>query len=168
MNSWGFNLNLITTLESYLTGRKVQYDGELIETELGTPQGSCLSPILWNIYVSDLCKELENMPTSKQRKIDEMLPINKNNLRIKTEPIKKEAKRMKTLFYADDSTTLNNYDDQLKRSWEIYKKWSSRNGIEINTNKSQVLQLKADQRTKDISEEEYRQILPDGPPLVKN
>ena len=57
--------NCLTFFKSYLSNRRqiVVVDGVKSETRdilAGVPQGSRLGPLLWILYVNDLCKNLES------------------------------------------------------------------------------------------------------------
>ena len=60
------NINdiLVEAVMRLLNNSKVRYNDEVIETEVGCPQGSCLSPWLWNLYISELSEELNSIPAS--------------------------------------------------------------------------------------------------------
>ena len=82
---------------------------EHIKTETGVPQGSCISPILFNLYIDDLIKKL-NEETSN-----------------------------KTWAFADDIVVVTENKEQLRKVMEIINQWSSSNSININKAKSGIM-----------------------------
>ena len=51
----GYCPTLVKAVQSLLTGTSITVQGEAINTEKGSPQGSCISPELFSIYIADLC-----------------------------------------------------------------------------------------------------------------
>lgn len=56
----GYSHQLIKAIQNLTNRTWLMYKDKSIEANLGTPQGSCLSPTVWNLYVADLCEELES------------------------------------------------------------------------------------------------------------
>ena len=68
-NNFGITGTVCNWFESYLSGRsqRVSVDGVLSDTcsfhlESGVPQGSCLGPLLFSLYSSELFKVTEKHP----------------------------------------------------------------------------------------------------------
>jgi retron-type reverse transcriptase len=88
MAKGGFSTHLVKAIKNLLTDTYVNYNGIPIETKRGTPQGSCLSPDLWNIYLADLCNEVEGVTTAN---LDNFLRSNT------------PLQGTRALFFADDT-----------------------------------------------------------------
>ena len=101
-----------------------------IPTEKGSPQGSCLSPELFNIYLADLCRQTEGLTTGLA----------------KTYGASKDY-GTRSLYFADDIMIFCHNEDQLIAVWKVIKSWSAKFEIPINYAKSGVLELRVDQRT---------------------
>ena len=59
MTRAGYNKTLVEAIRGLLTDTEIVVNGETIKTLRGTPQGSCLSPDLWNIYIAQLCRDTQ-------------------------------------------------------------------------------------------------------------
>ena len=85
---------------------------ETIHFNSGTPQGSLISPILFDLYINDLLLDLEKDP------------------------------RVITIkAFADDIMTVSFGKTDTLRITEKFLEWSKLNDMEINTKKSQIIQI---------------------------
>jgi ribonuclease HI len=64
LNSLGCPGNYIEILKHFLSSRTINLDGSTKINENGSPQGSCLSPLLWNLIVEGLFKTIKDTDTT--------------------------------------------------------------------------------------------------------
>lgn len=107
----------------------MQYDDEVIPTESGTPQGSCLSSTLWNCYIADLGEQLDKVQSSNLYGF-----LNANS----------RLSKATSRFFADDLMVFCEDKSQLEKAWSIIDRLSQANFIKINRNESAVLELRVD------------------------
>ena len=101
---------------------KVKIGGYLSETfdvNQGVRQGCILSPLLFNIFISDL-PELLDTPENMPAKID-------NN------------KNISCILWADDLVMLSESEDGIRKMLEKLEAFSSKNGLLINEDKSKCM-----------------------------
>ena len=70
----GINNNPLAVLSSFLTGRVCRnfvnsYQGQWLETQLGVPQGSLLSPLIFLVHTSDLTLEEEKAQSCRRCRV---------------------------------------------------------------------------------------------------
>jgi len=117
LNSYGFDDNALTLLESYLTNRKqcVIFDNilsDITELSTGIPQGSILGPILFIIYINDIVNCC-----------DKLTPVT----------------------YADDTTlyfTFTNpreIEQQINHELKKVLEWLQINKLSLNTSKTKMM-----------------------------
>ena len=94
--------NLVEVVMRLLNCSMVTYEGETIDTEVRCPQGSCLSPLLWNLYISQLSQSLNNIPASN---LDNFLNLNPNIRQDQTQ----------SLLFTDDLVVVCHGKDKLNR-----------------------------------------------------
>ena len=87
MLSRGYNPQLVQAIKNLISNTHVIVDGVQVPTQLGTPQGSCLSPTLWSIYIADLTRNVNG--------------IESNNLD-NFAGARNRIKPTRALFFADD------------------------------------------------------------------
>jgi hypothetical protein len=57
------------------------------------------------------------------------------------------VKQLRALFFADDLICYCQNKTQLKLAWNAIKKWSIENKVDVNFNKSAILETRVDNRT---------------------
>ena len=92
-------------LEQIYARLRIRIAKHLIRPNRGVAQGPIISPSLFNIFIEDLSNELQDKAG-----------INIDDL----------------LFYAVDLLTLCASKEQLRKTRQIIKKWSSENGMALN------------------------------------
>ena len=100
-------LNIIKLLFSSI---RLQLGNQQINFNAGTPQGSLISPILFDLYVNDLLVELGQMVTE---------------INVKA--------------FADDIMAICYGREQTKQVIDTVTKWAEFNSMEVNTEKSQIV-----------------------------
>lgn len=138
LNKYGVRGVSCGWLRSYLENRKqmvkIEKDGQLGISEcrdilLGVPQGSILGPVLFLIFVIDLC-----------------------------EIIKKDDEYQSMTGFADDNNLLvgaGNFDMLSERSESVFEKtkeWYVKNGLILNTEKTNIILFKTKQSRKEIND----------------
>lgn len=83
----------------------------------GTPQGSLISPILFNLYVNSLLNELQSK-------------VGMNNVKA----------------FADDIMFITLGINATEQAIQTVYDWAANNRMEVNTKKSQILQLRQSMR----------------------
>ena len=109
---YGFDENALKWMTSYMTGRQqaVCVNGEtssLINIDIGTPQGSRISPLLFCIIMADLSSHIENSTLSNFADDTQSLII-ANNEQALAETVKKESDSVLSFFRGNN--LVNNPD----------------------------------------------------------
>ena len=91
--------------------------GELFDINQGVRQGCVLSPLLFNIFISDLAKELEEL--------DGKMKIN--------------DKEINSIFWADDIIMLADSQEHLQRMLNLLEDYCKKNKLQVNTDKTKTM-----------------------------
>ena len=112
--NYNFNIFLIEKIFDLIKKRKnyikLKDKNIYIEMTNGIPQGSVISPILFNIFINDL-KEYLNLENDFEE----------------------------TLFYADDICIVTNSKKSTKRKITLLEEWMLKNKLNLNKNKTKIL-----------------------------
>ena len=104
----GYDPAIVRAIGNLLSNTTVKYNGHVIPTERGCPQGSCISPDLWAIGMADLCRDLLNITSNESR--EKAVPC----------------------CFADDILLFAHDRSQLTKAWRIIQEWSEQNKVPIN------------------------------------
>ena len=143
LDDMGMPRQMIKMIKNLFTNSKVTIDGQEINTYSSVAQGGCSSPIIWLCYVNDIVIEL-----------NEATAIMDPNTGL---PKKRDKHTISSsYFFADDLVCFCRDHAQLDRVIEILKKWSLKNEIQINFDKSAILVIRKDKRTRKYWLDEYK------------
>ena len=101
--------------QDLLTGRTVRLNQKEYETQRGTPQGGCASPLLWRIGTNDLAEKLN------------------------------KQKRARSTLFADDiamvahGSSETEFQSSLDKAIRVVKEWCDRAGVKLNANKTEAM-----------------------------
>ena len=90
---------------------------EVFEINQGVRQGCVMSPLLFNIFLSDLAKKLDTM--------DDKVKVNDSEI--------------SSLFWADDIVMLSESENGLKGMLKALEEYTSENMLEVNTDKTKIM-----------------------------
>ena len=93
---------------------------EWFSVDKGVKQGCLLSPALFSIYINDLILEINGLVIG----------------------IQCDSRMISTLVYADDIILLAEKELDLQKLLDAVQTWSSKWGISINTQKSNVIHFR--------------------------
>ena len=91
--------------------------GELFDINQGVRQGCVLSPLLFNIFIADLAKELEELDGK----------------------IKIKNKEINSIFWADDIIMLADSQEHLQRMLNLLEDYCKKNKLQVNTDKTKTM-----------------------------
>ena len=97
-----------------------QFFTEPFETTSGVRQGDSMSPVLFNILINDLIKEITNLNCG----------------------VKIQDRNISILVYADDIVLVAPDPNKLQQMLDLIYNWCSKHRLLINTDKSQVIHFR--------------------------
>ena len=104
--------NAQVKINEYLTG--------IFETSSGVRQGDNMSPVLFNIFINDLIKEINHLKQG----------------------VKIDAKDISILAYADDIVLIAPEPENLQNMLDSFYNWCKKFSLHINVEKSQILHFR--------------------------
>ncbi len=100
-------------LKALLSNIKIKAGKSIFHPNRGVPQGSIISPALFNIYLEPLLREIEELGISPED----------------------------ILAYADDVLILCTSPNSVRTTIQLIKKWRTENGLILNPKKSEILEF---------------------------
>jgi exonuclease III len=128
-----FSHPVVAWFESYLSGRKYAVKGrngarsEWVKVDRGVPQGACLSPLLFSLYIHDISSILQN----------------RCKYHIYADDIQ--------LYIDCDLSDLHEAIKTLNLVLDDIAKWSEQHGLKLNPTKTQAMLIATDKTQKQIN-----------------
>ena len=96
------------------------YKTDWFDVSVGLKQGCLLSPMLFNLFIDDLAKVLEQSGNG----------------------VLVDGIKISCLFYADDLILIGDSPEDLQHLFDILSQWSNNNGMNINIDKTKVVHFR--------------------------
>ena len=126
----GIDSETIDMIKLVFSSISLHIGKEVVHFNSGTPQGSLISPILFDLYINDLLIDLE-----------------------------KDSKILCVKAFADDIMTITFGPENTKYVIRKFRKWAGLFNMEINDKKSQIVQILKSKSKFQSLIEVYSQIL---------
>ena len=154
--SYGFGDNALKWFTSYLHGRSQYVSLQSSNSDIqlvgpyACPQGSCLGPLIWNIYCGEVCEVL----SVKGKLSADVVTVSNSKNEILN------GRRVGNLFqYADDlmvlirGKTVEQVRSLASYAYTILANWFLRNRLKLNSDKTHFMYIMTSQRAvgKDVS-----------------
>ncbi len=118
------------------------YEKELHATEMGTPQGGAISPLLANIVLdqmeTDLIEHLRSIKGWKN-KIGSTTVSKGVNRKTKKEYKQRKDLKLAVVRYADDFVVIHDDKKVIEESKKYIDDWLKRRGLELSEEKTQIV-----------------------------